>query len=192
VLRVMAASGILTELLPGNLDIARLERLAAIDAGAFFTPDPVLRLAALLPDDTSVARDVAKRWRLSGADALRLDDLAGAREKIVSYLSVKEMRKLLYRLGPARLKDRIFLKWGADPKESNAIQWRMMLAVSDAWERPKFPLSGREVMLAGVPEGPMVGRILEEVEDWWIDADFIEDEFSLAERLKAVVQATAY
>ena len=100
--------------------------------------------------------------------------------------------ELLYRLGIPRLKDRIFLKWAADPKESNAIQWRMMLAVSDAWERPKFPLSGREVMLAGVPEGPMVGRILEEVEDWWIDADFIEDEFSLAERLKAVVQATAY
>ena len=32
----------------------------------------------------------------------------------------------------------------------------------------------------------------EDVEDWWVDADFIEDEFSLAERLKAVVQATAY
>jgi poly(A) polymerase len=192
VLRIMAASGILTEILPGDLDIARLERLAAIDAGAFFTPDAVLRLAALLPNDPAVARDVAKRWRLSGADALRLEDLAGSREKIVSYLSVKEMRKLLYRLGIPRLKDRIFLKWAADPKESNAIQWRMMLAVSDAWERPKFPLSGREVMLAGVPEGPMVGRILEEVEDWWIDADFIEDEFSLAERLKAVVQATAY
>jgi poly(A) polymerase len=192
VLRLMAASGILTELLPGDLDIARLERLAAIDASAFFTPDPVLRLAALLPNDVAAARDVAKRWRQSGADALRLEDLAGAREKIVSYLSVKEMRKLLYRLGIARLKDRIFLKWAADPKESNAIQWRMMLAVSDAWERPKFPLSGREVMLASVPEGPMVGRILEEVEDWWIDADFIEDEFSLAERLKAVVRGNGY
>ena len=192
VIRLMAASGILTELLPGDLDIARLERLAAIDASAFFTPDAMLRLAALLPNDVAVARDVAKRWRLSGADALRLEDLAGAGEKIVSYLSVKEMRKLLYRLGIPRLKDRIFLKWAADPKESNAIQWRMMLAVADAWERPKFPLSGREVMLAGVPEGPMVGQILEEVEDWWIDADFIEDEFSLAERLKAVVQATAY
>ena len=64
--------------------------------------------------------------------------------------------------------------------------------VADAWQRPHFPLTGRDVMLAGVPEGPLVGRILDEVEDWWIDSDFIEDEFSLAERLKAVVQATAY
>jgi poly(A) polymerase len=192
VLRVMAASGILAEILPGALDIVRLERLASIDANAFFAPDPALRLAALLPADRAVAQAVAAKLKLSNAHALRLDDVAGAREKIVSYLSVKEMRKLLYRIGPARFKDRVFLKWAEDKKESNAVQWRMLLAVADAWERPKFPLSGREVMLAGVPEGPLIGRILEEVEDWWIDADFIEDEFSLAERLKAVVQATAY
>ena len=192
VLRVMAASGILAEILPGALDITRLERLADIDAGAFFTPDPVLRLAALLPSDTAAARDIAKKLKLSNIDTIRLDDVAGAREKIVSYLSVREMRKLLYRIGPARFKDRIVLKWAQDKKESNAVQWRMQLAVADAWERPKFPLSGREVMVAGVPEGPLIGTILEEVEDWWIDADFIEDEFSLAERLKAVVQATAY
>ncbi|MEJ1967289.1 MAG: CCA tRNA nucleotidyltransferase [Rhizomicrobium sp.] len=190
VLRLMAASGILGELLPGPLDIPRLERLETIDAEAFFTPDPVLRLAALLP--VGAVEDVAARLKLSNADAVRLEDLAGAREKIVSYLSVKEVRKLLYRIGAARFKDRIFLKWAEDPKASNAIQWRMLLAVADAWERPKFPLTGRDVMLAGVPQGPLVGRILEEVEDWWVDADFIEDEFSLAERLKAVVQAMAY
>ena len=192
VLRIMAASGILGEILPGALDIARLERLATVDANAFFTPDPVLRLAALLPADRVAVEGIGKKLKLSNAHALRLDDIAGAREKIVSYLSVKEMRKLLYRIGPARFKDRVFLKWAEDKKESNAVQWRMLLAVADAWERPKFPLSGREVMLAGVPQGPLIGRILEEVEDWWIDADFIEDEFSLAERLKAVVQATAY
>ena len=33
------------------------------------------------------------------------------------------------------------------------------------WPRPTFPLNGRHVMLAGVPEGPLIGRILEEVEE---------------------------
>jgi len=192
VLRTMAAAGILGELLPGALSIARLEHLAAIDAEAFFTPDPLLRLAALLPNDVSIARAVAAKLKLSNAQALRLEDIAGAKEKIVSYLSVKEVRKLLYRIDIGPFKDRVFLKWAEDTKESNAVQWRMLLAVADAWERPRFPLSGREVMLAGVPEGPLVGKILAEVEDWWVDADFIEDEFSLAERLKAVVQATAF
>jgi len=192
VLRTMAAAGILGELLPGALSIACLERLAAIDAEAFFAPDALLRLAALLPRDVSVAEAVAAKLKLSNAQTLRLTDIAGAKEKIVSYLSVKEIRKLLYRIGVGPFKDRVFLAWADDQKESNAVQWRMLLAVADAWERPRFPLSGREVMLAGVPEGPLVGKILAEVEDWWVDTDFTDDEFSLAERLKAVVQATAF
>src|SRR5215469_15374451 len=50
VLRVMAAAAILPELLPGALQLPRLERLADIDAENSFAPDPVLRLAALLSD----------------------------------------------------------------------------------------------------------------------------------------------
>ncbi len=191
VLRLMASSGILAELLPGNILIPRLERLAQIDANNFFTPDPVLRLAALLPDMQAV-RATADRFKLSNADRTRLEEIVSAKDKIVSYLSIREVRKLLYRLGANAFKDRASLRWAEDPKDTNAIQWRALLAVADAWDRPEFPLTGREVMNAGVPEGPLVGRILSEVEEWWVDSDFVEDEFSLAERLKAVVQATAY
>ncbi|HUB84446.1 MAG TPA: CCA tRNA nucleotidyltransferase, partial [Rhizomicrobium sp.] len=173
VLRIMAASGILGEILPGDLDIARLERLAAIDANNFFTADPVLRLAALKPDAA-----LADRWKLSNVDRDRLADLASDKEKIVSYLSIKEVRKLLYRLGAAQFKDRVMLRWAEDPKESNFVQWRALLAMADAWERPRFPLDGGNVMAAGVPQGPLIGKILAEVEDWWINSDFIEDEFS--------------
>jgi poly(A) polymerase len=192
VLRVMAASGILAELFPQSANVARLEKLAALDARNFFAPDPVLRLAALLPDEVQAARAIAERWKLSNADRVRLEEVLGGRERIVSYLSIREVRKLLYLLGPKAFKDRVNLRWAEDLKESNAVQWRALLALADAWVRPDFPLTGRDVMAAGVPEGPLVGRILSEVEDWWIDADFTEDEFSLAERLKAVVQATAY
>ncbi len=192
VMRVMAASGILTEVLSGELNLARLERLVGIDADAFFTPDPLLRLAALLPADIGRVTTLAERWKLSGAQRSRLEDIAAARAKIVSYLSVRELRKLVYRLGLPLFRDLAFLKWAEDPRASNAIQWRALLEVAGTWPRPKFPLSGRDVMLAGVPEGPLVGEVLAEVEEWWIDADFTDDEFSLAERLKAVAQGKGY
>ncbi len=48
-LRLMAAAGVLEEVLPGALNIVRLERLGEIDAANFFKPDAMLRLAALLP-----------------------------------------------------------------------------------------------------------------------------------------------
>ena len=191
-LRAMAATAILPEIMPGALSLARLERLVAIQNDAFFAPDALLRLAALLPGDVSDAHALGERWKLSNADRTRLEDLASAKEKIVCYLSIREVRKLLYRLDTRRFRDRVMLRWAEDAKESNFIQWRALLAMADSWQRPVFPLTGREVMAAGVPEGPLVGRILEEVEEWWIDADFTEDEFSLAERLKAVVQATVY
>jgi poly(A) polymerase len=189
VLRAMAASGILSEILPGALDISRLENLVTIDTNNFFEPDPLLRLAALLDGG---AKAVADRFKLSNADRDRLEDVVGGREKIVSYLSIREVRKTLYRLGAQRFRDRVFLRWAEDNNPATFIQWRALLAMADAWERPKFPLDGGNVMAAGVPEGPLIGRILAEVEEWWIDADFIDDEFSIAERLKAVVQAMKF
>jgi poly(A) polymerase len=66
-----------------------------------------------------------------------------------------------------------------------------LLALADTWERPRFPLTGRDVMLAGVAEGPRVGRVLSEVEQWWVENDFTGDGISLAERLKAAVRAVA-
>jgi poly(A) polymerase len=192
VLRVIAAAGILTEILPGDLNLARLERLVETDRSNFFGPDSVLRLSALLPDDATFADALADRLKLSNADRERLTDLAGAKEKIVSYLSPREVRKLLYRLGAGRFRDRVRLRWAADPKESNAPQWLALLTHANAWQPPEFPLTGRDVMNAGVVKGPLVGRILFEVEEWWIESDFLDDEFSLAERLKAVVQAIAY
>jgi len=189
VLRAMAASGILAEVLPCEANIARLDALAKIDAANFFAPDAVLRLAALLPHDKVVANQIADRWKISNEMRARLDDIAGATEKIVSYLSIREVRKLLYRLGVRAFKDRVMLKWAEDTKQSNGVAWRALLEVGESYVRPRFALSGRDVMAAGVPEGPLVGQVLGEVEAWWIDSDFTDDEFSLAERLKAVAQA---
>ena len=191
-LRVMAATGILSELLPGSPNLARLEKLVEIDRSNFFTADALLRLAAILPHDPAFADAVAGRLKLSNADRERLHDLTGANEKIVSYLSPKEVRKLLYRLSAARFRDRVRLRWAEDRRDSNYSQWLALLTHANAWQPPKFPLTGRDVMNAGVVQGPLVGRILSEVEEWWIESDFTEDEFSLAERLKAIVQAIAY
>ena len=188
-LRLMGACQILALILPGPLNFVRAERLVASDSDCFFVPDPVLRLAALLDGEAPRVEALAQRWRLSSDVKARLEDLAGGREKIVSYLSIREMRKLLYRLGRARFIDRVRLRWAEDGKPSNQVAWRALLEMARSWERPVFPLSGRDVMAAGIPEGPQIGKVLAEVEEWWIDADFIEDPFSLAERLKAVAQA---
>jgi poly(A) polymerase len=190
-LRAMAAAGVLGLVLPGQLNFARFEAMAANERDTFMEPDAVLRLAAILNAGEGQADWIADKWRLSNKDAERVSTLTAANPpKIVSYLSIREVRRTLYRIGVSRFVDFCRLRWAEDKKLSNQMQWRALIAMSQSWTRPKLPLTGAQVVQAGVPAGPEVGRVLAEVEDWWVDADFIDDEFSIVERLKAVVQAT--
>jgi poly(A) polymerase len=188
----MAAAGILGAFLPDPFDVQRLERLVDIDRANIFPADPLLRLAALLPDEPDTAELVAERLKMSTADRERMRGLLTPNERIVPHLSDRDARKLLYRLGQQQFRDRLRLRWAEDAEISNAFRWLALLAIADAWQRPVFPLSGRDVIDAGVVKGPLVGRILSELEEWWIDSDFTEDALLLAERLKAMVQATSY
>ena len=72
------------------------------------------------------------------------------------------------------------------------MQWRALLPTAQSWTAPSFPLTGDEVIAAGVPKGPLVGEVMREVEAWWVDSDFPDDKLALIERLKAVAQGMAY
>jgi poly(A) polymerase len=186
-LRAMAGARILSELIPGELQVGRLEGLVDIDRASFFAADPVLRLAALLPADRARAAAVAERLRVSNDVRDRLVDLAGFHEKLAPDLSVRETRQRLYRLGTRRFRDRVLLAWAEDRYPSHGVAWRALLALADAWISPRFPLTGRDVIAAGIPEGPLVGRVLAQLEAWWIANEFTDDKSALAERLNSAV-----
>ncbi|HEX2760944.1 MAG TPA: hypothetical protein VHM27_10540, partial [Rhizomicrobium sp.] len=185
VLRIMAATGILSELLPGALQLPRLERMVEIDADELPPRDAVRRMAALLPD-AATARSAANALKLSNADRTRLEQALEG-DAIAAPLAARSARILLYRLGPVRFRDKVWLAWADAPRRGNAIQWRMLLDMADNYQRPRFPISGMDVMQAGVPEGPEVGRVLGKLEDWWVDGDFIADESALREKLNGIL-----
>jgi len=82
--------------------------------------------------------------------------------------------------------------WAASDRPAAANQWRALIPLAETWTPPAFPLTGEEVIAAGVPKGPLVGQVMKEVEDWWVDQDFIDDKLAAVERLKAVAQGMAY
>ncbi|HRE60891.1 MAG TPA: CCA tRNA nucleotidyltransferase [Micropepsaceae bacterium] len=190
VMRVMAATGIIAHVLPGPLEFARGTRLVEIERDQLFTCDPLLRLGAFLGGGARQIDELAARLKFSNAERGRLLDMQIANPRIVPYLSMREVRRALYRIGQQAFKDLCMLRWAEDPRERNAPQWRALIAMADSWQKPVMPLTGHDAMNAGVPPGPEVGRVLAEVEEWWIDSDFTDDPFSLIERLKAVVLAT--
>lgn len=189
VLRVMAATGILLQVLPDELDLARLERLCELDAENQIEPDAILRLGALLPEGQGSA--IAERWKLSNAARARLEAMLAPGTRIASHLKAPDVRRLLYAHGPETFKDRVRLAWAAAPRSQPALAWRMLLAMAGSWERPRFPLTGRDVMATGMPEGAGVGEILAALESEWTASDFTLDEVALRERLATLVRARA-
>jgi poly(A) polymerase len=157
-----------------------------------FEDDAELRFAALLPNDRAVVAAAAQRLRLSNALRDRLLAACSDDLRLTSFMSPREMRRAIYRLGPKAFKDRVKLAWAASDRTATYVQWRMLYTYADAWTPPPFPLDGAEIMAAGVPEGPLIGRVRREVEAWWIDLDFTDDKLAVLERLKAVAQGLAY
>jgi poly(A) polymerase len=192
VVRLMVQTGVLPLVLPAAEGLARFERLVDIETGQLFQCDPLLRLAALLPRDPAAGLATAERLRLSNAQRDRLVATLGKEPRIVSWMSPRAARRAVYRLGAAPFCDRALLAWATSDRPAVSVQWRALLPMAQTWTRPKFPLTGEQVLAAGVPKGPLVGEVLAEVEDWWIDHDFTDDTLSMVEQLKAVVQGLAY
>ncbi|HSZ52536.1 MAG TPA: CCA tRNA nucleotidyltransferase [Caulobacteraceae bacterium] len=190
--RLMDEAGVLRRLAPRAVDLARFDSLVGIETEILFEQDPLLRLAALLPQEPQAGMETAWRLRLSNADRDRLDAALGAEPRLVSWMSPREMRRIVYRLGAETFCDRVLLSWAGSDRPAAAVQWRALLPMARTWTPPSLPLNGDEVAAAGVPHGPQIGAVLREVETWWIDQDFPDDKLSVMERLKAVVQGMVY
>ncbi len=163
--------------------------LIEIESKISFSIDPILRLSTLIENSLDKANTIIKKLPLSKSDSTELLKLCTLNKKIVSYMSMKEARYLLYLLGRDGFQKQILVYWAKDKINKNEVNWRSLYEVAQSWEKPSFALTAKDVINMGISQGPMVGVILKEVEDWWAENDFIDDKFSLIERLKAIVQS---
>ncbi|MFL6721543.1 MAG: CCA tRNA nucleotidyltransferase [Sphingomonas sp.] len=159
---IMLERGILRPVLPEIEDgrLTNLEALIAGEAAAGLEPDPVRRLASLLPRDPAVAEAVAGRLRLSNKAKKRLACAAGE-------IGNAPPRALAYRHGVDCATDRLLL--AGRPKEAAEIA---------VWHAPRLPIGGGALIKRGLSEGPLVAKTLRRIEDQWVEAGFpAGDEF---------------
>lgn len=190
--KLMADAGVLGKIIPFCTSLDQFNRLLEIETNQLFENDAVLRLATLVPDDQVSVAKAAESLRLSNDVRDRLVAAMGKTPRIASWMSPRESRRAVYQIGVRAFTDRVKLAWANSRRTAANHQWRGLLALGESWTPPPFPLNGDDVINAGVPKGPMVGEVLREVEDWWIDHDFLDDKLSAIEKLKAVAQGMAY
>ena len=153
-LRLMQHTGVLPILLPEGAALDRLAALLASGAPA----DPLLRLAALL---TGEATDLARRLRLSAAEAARLAGLlAGAAPAADS--DDDALRRARAEAPAELVAGRVWLA-GGDPALAAGLTARLA-----GLPRPVFPLRGRDLRAAGIAPGAGLGALLHALRDWWL------------------------
>ena len=154
--RLMAEAGVLEVVLPeAHLrELAALERLIATERAQGASPDPLRRLAALVPAIPTLAEAVAARLRLSKQQRARLVCAAERKDS-----DAASPRALAYRESIACARDRLLLA-GADA------------APLAGWEVPQFPLKGGQIVARGVAAGPEVARVMQAVEKRWVAEGF--------------------
>ena len=165
----MAAHGVLAVILPeaDAPQVAALTRLVSHEAAEGAAPDPIRRLAALLPPDPASAEQVAARLRLSKAQRTRLVSAAARTSG-----DAADPRALAYGIGIEPARDRLLLL-GADT------------ATLAGWQPPAFPLKGGDIVARGITAGPDVARILKSVEARWV-----AEGFPSSDRIAQILSAT--
>ena len=154
-LKVMAASGILKIILPYTDDWRVIKRLPE---------DSLLRLFIL----AKKPNELKDLLRLSNSEALRISNLLAAPD-LSQKFSEAEQRALLYQIGVATWMDAVHVAWA---RSHAKLQWQALLDLPERWPIPKFPVTGKDLLAAGVPSGPKMGEILQQLEDWWVASDF--------------------
>ena len=186
VVGLMRDEGVLDHFLAHATAIGRLDRMVAIEA-ALGLNDPLRRLAALLPVDADTALHLAQGLRLSKAERGRLVAMAEPEEAVTPDMDGPARRRALYRLGAATWADLVLIAWADGTADPSDVGWRGLIAETEGWERPKFPVTGADVKRLGVAESASVGEMLRAVESWWIEGDFTADRKECLGRLESLV-----
>lgn len=185
---------VLRLLLPVGRSVRRLQALAALEDMVRMTPEAIRRLTALIQPDRQEASQIATRLRLSRAETARLDELSASRGGSSAAMPDLSVRRSLYALGQDVFRDLILLDWADQIAREPALaagntqDWKATWDATKDWTSPEFPMTGEDVLAAGAKEGPDIGEILEDIEEWWVDQAFRPDREECLDRLRIAMR----
>ncbi|MEX3011966.1 CCA tRNA nucleotidyltransferase [Hoeflea sp. TYP-13] len=177
----MRQTGVLSTIVPESekWGIDAVFGLVETGASLRWKPDPLLRLMAIVPNDPARIDAMAGRLRMSNAERKRL--VGWAQEPAVPEdLADSALKRLLYRGDARAIGDTMRLQLSArrtkaqtdDKALHDAAKLSRLIGVADDWTRPRFPVSGSDLLQAGVAEGPAIGDTLSALEEAWIESNF--------------------
>ena len=187
----MRQAGVLSRVLPESekWGIDAVHSLVDAERDLGWRPDPLLRLAAIVPPDPERMTALAERLKMSTGEMLRLRRWAQARAPTWDATEA-ELGKTIYRGDRQAIIDRlrlVLVSARAKAAEDDvalveAGGLSRLLDFATGWKAPAFPLKGGDLVTLGAPAGPNVGRLLRNLRDEWVESGFELDRGALLER----------
>ncbi len=170
----MRTTEILQKVLPESWGIDAIHRVVEAERKEGWAPDPLFRLEAIMPPHRARIDALIERLRLSRAEAARLHAWADAPEADPA-LQEARLAQTLYRSGRQGVEDRLRHAIARESSAGHAAAvaaLRAQAAFTESWQPPVFPVSGSDLVAAGMEPGPDVGKRLRELEGRWVESDF--------------------
>jgi poly(A) polymerase len=186
----LVESGVYAQLFGPHANLADFARLTGIEHHLQRPADPMLRLAALAVAAPQDAARLDARLKLSARDRSRLAGCARLRGSAPRSLTLDAAREMAYHEGPPGYLDAVLLSWAASGACTQDAAYTTRARLNEGWAPPVFPLSGADVLAAGIPAGPRVGAVLGEIEGGWIAAGCVPDRDGLLALLRERVAGT--
>lgn len=187
----MRQAGVLSRVLPESekWGIDALHGLVGTERDLGWKADPLLRLEAIVPPDVVRMKSLSERLKLSKEEANRLQRWAMS-APVDSEWTESTLAKALYRGDVQGLVDRLRLALALarsraaedDQSMMRAGRLSRLLAFTEKWKRPLFPIKGADLAALGIPAGPKLGTLLKRLENDWIESVFSLSRDALMER----------
>ncbi len=178
----MRTTGVLTQTLPESekWGIDFVGDLISAEQDLGWSVEMMARLQIMLPPNPEKMEELAVRLKFSRLEKNRLLEWAKA-ELPNSAISKVELEQILYRDGRQAIHDRIrneivrqrHIARDNDEALIKAEKFANLLDLTLNWQRPVFPLKGRDLRKAGVDGGPQMGEELKRLEDEWVGSGFL-------------------
>ncbi|MBP6986342.1 MAG: CCA tRNA nucleotidyltransferase [Alphaproteobacteria bacterium] len=155
----MCEYGILAPILPASPNLRSLEELIQHEHLYTIQPTPIRRLVCLYKNTPHNLHELSQRLNLSTEDIKRVKQLMHVQKTNPDLHNNYENYKILHEKGRDFYLDYILL---------NPEFLENGLELYKQWQQPKLPLSGKDLVALGIPEGPQMGLILQELTQWWL------------------------
>jgi len=166
VLSLMKKSKLLKYIIVEDNDLKRVKNLKKI-----CKPTQLIDFSTLLSiliKEKNLLK-VFNNMNLSNSEKEKIKNIITFRKKINFKLIANNLIKFVYMYGKELCFSLLIYDYVISPNQSKKKTYLKFFLFINSYKIPKFPIFGKDIINRGVKTGPVVGKILKSIEEWWID-----------------------